>query len=62
MNSFELIKNEVVVPTCLSSSIGGNILAVGFTDDNLKLLDMRMKKGNDDNIFELEGGHTDMIK
>jgi hypothetical protein len=35
--------NELVVPTCLSCSEGGNIVIVGFTDDSLKLFDMRLK-------------------
>ena len=36
-------------------------MVVGYTDDSLKLYDMRMNS-RDDNVIELEGGHSDMIK
>ena len=36
-------------------------MVVGYTDDSLKLYDMRMNSRNESAI-ELEGGHSDMIK
>jgi WD40 repeat protein len=51
------------VPTCLSVSSGGNIVAVGFTEDAIKVYDMRQgsSRQTDDWYFELEG-HNDMVK
>ena len=54
-----MYKNEVVIPTCLSCSQGGNIIVIGFTDDSIRFVDLRIKNTI---IQELEGGHSDMIK
>lgn len=38
-----MFRNESVIPTCISCSAGGNIIVAGFTDDNIRFLDLRMK-------------------
>lgn len=43
ISSFELFKSDLIVPTCLSCSYGGNIVAAGFTNDSLKIFDLRSK-------------------
>jgi hypothetical protein len=54
--------NEIL-PTALSCSYGGNILASAFTDDKIRLLDFRVKlKKNSIEPIILEGEHTDFIK
>jgi WD40 repeat protein len=56
--------NEIV-PTSLSCSYGGNILACAFTDDKIRILDFRIKptqKGASTESVILEGEHTDFIK
>lgn len=60
MASFEIHNNEMAIPTCVSCSLGGNLVTIGFTDDKLKLYDMRAKGENFDLV--LEGGHTDIVR
>ena len=58
MNPIEIYSNESAVPTCISCSLGGNLVTIGFTDDRLRLYDMRTK--GDDFYSELECGHTNI--
>jgi len=54
--------NEIL-PTALSCSYGGNILASAFTDDKIRLYDFRVKqKSKSIEPMILEGEHTDFIK
>lgn len=55
-----MISNETAIPTCISCSHGGNLVVIGFTDDKLRFLDVRIK--GDDFIFELEGSHSNTIR
>jgi hypothetical protein len=41
--------------------MGGNILAVAFTDEKIRIYDFR-KKNATDNEMILEGEHSDLIK
>jgi len=50
----------MAIPTCISCSLGGKLVTIGFTDDKLKLYDMRAKEENID--FVLEGGHSDIVR
>ena len=57
-----LYKSESVLPTTLSCSQGGNILAVGCTDEKIRIMDFRMRSEGNNGELLLEDEHTDMIK
>jgi WD40 repeat protein len=44
----------------LSCSLSGNHIVIGYTDDKLKVYDMRSRGEEFD--FNLEGGHTNIPK
>jgi WD40 repeat protein len=54
------------VPTSLSCSHGGNLLAVAFTDENIRIIDFRvgpsLTKDIGNATMILEGEHSDIIK
>lgn len=60
MEKYEIYNNESVIPTCIGCCEDGHTLIVGFTDDHMKLYDMRTK--SDDFSFVLEGGHSNTPK
>lgn len=65
LKSFNLYHLDQVVPTALSCSQGGNILAAAFTDDKIRILDFRVpppKGSKQDSTMLLEGEHTDLVK
>ncbi len=47
-------KVEGAFPTSISCSKGGFIIAVGYTDDKIRVIDMRVR-GNKQCEFELSG-------
>ena len=47
----EVQKLENVIPTCISCSERGNLVAVGYTDEKIRIIDVRVKGG----IFEMQG-------
>lgn len=49
------------IPTCISCSQGGYIIAIGYTDERVRLIDMRVK-GNRPCEFEMQSQHSDIIK
>jgi len=55
-----MYSSDTAVPTCISCSQGGMLVVIGFTDDKLKLFDMRMK--GDDFHIDLDGGHSNTVK
>lgn len=59
--SFVLQRLENAIPTCVSCSQGGFIIAVGYTDERIRILDMRIK-GDKQCEFELAGQHSDIVK
>jgi hypothetical protein len=48
-----------LVPTSLSCSEGGNIVAVAFTDETIKIVDFRIKNSGEKSspVIVLEGEH-----
>jgi WD40 repeat protein len=55
------LKADGAIPTSVSCSLGGSIVAVGFTDEKIRVLDMRMDEKKRQ-VIELSGGHTDIIR
>ena len=49
------------IPTCISCSQGGYIIAIGYTDEKVRIIDMRVK-GNKPGEFEMQSQHSDIIK
>jgi len=49
------------IPTCVSCSLGGNIVAIGYTDEKIRVMDMRVSE-NKRQVIELCGSHSDIIK
>jgi hypothetical protein len=39
----DLFKHEQTVPTSLSCSQGGKVVAIAFTDEKIRIVDFRMK-------------------
>lgn len=37
------MKYEQAIPTCISCSQGGFIIAIGYTDEVIRVIDMRIK-------------------
>ena len=58
------------MPTSLSCSQGGKVVAVAFTDEKIRIIDFRVKQtlaaisgdGSDRATMTLEGEHSDLIK
>ena len=51
------------MPTSISCSEGGNVVAVAFTDDKIRIVDSRIKQNpSPEGNLVLEGEHTDIIK
>lgn len=53
-----------LVPTSLSCSEGGNVVAVAFTDETIKIVDFRIKNSGEKSspVMVLEGEHSEFIK
>lgn len=54
--SKSFLKADGAIPTCVSCSLGGNIVAVGFTDEKIRVMDMRLKEEKRQ-VIELSGAH-----
>ena len=62
---YDLFKYEgQLVPTSLSCSEGGNVVAVAFTDETIKIVDFRIKNSGEKSspVMVLEGEHSEFIK
>jgi WD40 repeat protein len=49
------------IPTCISCSQGGYIVAIGYTDEKVRIIDMRAR-GDKPAEFEMHSQHSDIIK